>query len=90
MELNLAMILYVIANIILFTIFILGALLIWGAIRHWPLLFKLPDSDWLNLFRFFQRNFGDKSLVLYYIALGIMFITGSIVGLISINKGGIP
>lgn len=85
-----ALLLYLSSASILLVIFSFGAGLIWGAIRHWPTLFKLPDSDWLNSFRFLQETFGDKGLFLYYVLIGLTFIAVSIIGFISINKGGIP
>ncbi len=85
-----AIVLYISANIILLAVFFIGCIIIWGGIRHWPMLFRLPESDWLIFFRFLQRTFGDKGLFLYYMALGLMLITCAVIGLISIDKGGMP
>jgi hypothetical protein len=85
---NIALILYLSVNIILLSVILLGAFFFWGAIRRWPMLFKFEDSMWMNNLIFIQRFCGDKGLVIYYIVIGLTFITFAVIGLVFINKDG--
>lgn len=79
------MILFLIVNIFVLLIFFVGLGFIVGALKRMPVLFKLPDSSWLLWLKFLQK-ISDKCLMMYYLAVGLVFIIMAITLAIEINR----
>lgn len=76
---------YIFVNILLLVIFLVGIGFIVGALKRMPILFKLPDSSWLLWAKFLQK-ISDKCLMIYYLAVGLVFIIMAITLAIEIYR----
>jgi hypothetical protein len=78
--------LHIFSTLILILVIVIGGWFIYGAFRRLPILFKLSDSGWIYSGRVIQRMFGNRGLFLYYLVVGVTFISAAFIGLITINK----
>ncbi len=76
---------FIIVNILLLVIFFVGIGLIVGALKRMPVLFKLSDSSWMLWLKFLQK-ISDKCLMMYYLAVGLVFVITAITLAFVINK----
>jgi hypothetical protein len=75
----------IIVNILILLLFFVGIGFIVGALKRMPVLFKLPDSSWMLWLKFLQK-ISDKCLMMYYLAVGLVFIIMAIALAIEINR----
>jgi len=76
---------FIIANILLIAILLISIGFIIGALTRMPVLFILPASSWMIWLKFL-KNISDKSLMMYYLAAGLIFIITAIALAIKINR----
>ena len=76
---------YSFANLLFLAIFIVGIGFIVGAIRREPILFNLPNSDHMVWPKFLQSD-SNKYLMVYYLALGVVFVITAAVLAIVVNR----